>query len=701
MNWSKKTILFILLTTVLIILTNTQLSAQNLKKVEKQAIVDFEKANFVDARDKFQTLLKAEWNLNSTASYLASCYLELDEPLKAYEVLTQISDPDELNVYLRILSCYYLEFFEEAENLLSNFPDSGAFDLDDLKNRVARAKESYSSGDGVLVQNFGENINSENLEYSAVMYNDFNKLLFTSRKEESNVTDVDGLAFETIYSTEIDSADNWKKATPLNIEAEKKKSHDATVQVYQSGTKMISYKDGQLYSSSLKDGVWSKDEDFVIHSGKGSDTHCFITKDEKTIFFASDYQSEGRHLDLFVSQKLENGGWSEPQPLTIFNTDEDEDSPFLATDSTFYFSSRGHNSIGGFDVFKSTYNHETSQWGPPENLGYPINTVAEDIYYTTEGKLAYLSSTRLEGYGSLDLYRVYHFNKVKVEGRLVDDNKQPISDAMIDVKYDSTTLKSYTDADGNYEIFVPVNKKMHITFIKDSLNLFEGDYIANIFFKDENNNEFNFFIDYMSSDPEIIKSNEDKKAVKHINVDIKNDYEENPIIASVPKGEESNWSDSVNYVAKARKIEELESREISFIDNKDGDIDILSSHLKLREATVQLKPKEEKDVSSSSGLVSNNQAGSANNNQVSNIDSLPDGYTVQVLAMPIRRKPDSSFFDHLGSAEVKNIDGKDGLRRFFTGFYDSFEEAMFAMRQLRKTGYDDAFVRKLSKYQEL
>ncbi|MEQ8879599.1 MAG: SPOR domain-containing protein [Cyclobacteriaceae bacterium] len=697
MNWSKKSFLLTLLTTAILTLTFTPASAQNLRRIERQAIAEFENGNFIEARDKFQTLFKFEWNIYNTSSYLASCYLELDEPLKAYEILAHVSNPDELNTYLRILSCYYLEFFDEAEMLIESFPDSAGFDIEDLKKRVARAKESYSQGDGILVQNFGENINSENLEYSAVMYNDFNKLLFTSRKGESAVTDVDGLAFETIYSTEIDSADNWKKATPLNIETEKKKSHDATVQVYQAGKKMISYKDGQLYSSTLKDGVWSKDEDFVIHEGKGSDTHCFITKDEKTIFFASDYKSEGKHLDLFVSQKMDNGGWSEPKPLEIFNTEYDEDSPFLATDSTFYFSSRGHNSIGGFDVFKSTFDHEKNQWGPPENLGYPINTVAEDIYYTTEGKLAYLSSTRLEGYGSLDLYRVYHFNKVKVEGKLVDDNKQPIPDALIDVKYDSTTLRSYTDEEGNYEIFVPINKKMHITFIKDSLNLFEGDYIANIFFKDENQNEFNFFIDYMSSDPGIIKSNEDNKTVKHINVDIRNDYEENPIIASIPKNEESLWSDSVNYVAKTKKIEELQSREISFVDNKDGDIDILSSHLKLREATVQVKQKETKDQST--GIASTTQVPG---NQSSDYDGgLPSGYTVQVLAMPIKRKPESSFFDKLGDAEVRDRDGSDGLKRFFTGVYDSFEEAKYAMKMLRKTGYSDAFVRKLSKYEEL
>lgn len=692
MNWSKKSILFTLLTTAIITLSSTHVLSQNLKKIERQAIGDFEKGNFVDARDQFKTLLKSEWNVNSTSSYLASCYLELDEPLKSYEILSQVTEPDELITYLRILSCYYLEFFEEAENLINDFPDSTGFDIEDLRGRVARAKESYSAGDGILVQNFGENINSENLEYSAVMYNDFNKLLFTSRKEESSVTDVDGLAFETIYSTEIDSSDNWKKATPLNIEAEKKRSHDATVQVYQSGNKMISYKDGQLYSSTLKNGVWSKDEDFIIHEGKGSDTHCFITPDEKTIFFASDYQSGGAHLDLFVSQKEVGGGWTEPEPLTMFNTEYDEDSPFLASDSTFYFSSRGHNSIGGFDVFKSTYDYEKKTWGPPENMGYPINTVAEDIYYTTEGKLAYLSSTRLEGYGSLDLYRVYHFNKVKVEGRLMDDNKQPISDALIDVKYDSTTLKSYTDADGNYEIFVPINKKMHITFVKDSLNLFEGDYIANIFFKDENENEFNFFIDYMSPDPEIIKGNEDKRTVKHINVDIKNDYEENPIIASVPRSAEESWSDSVNYVAKTKKIADLQSREISYVENKEGDIDILSSHLKLREATVQMKSKEkpvEEPITTTENV------------SLLQPDHLPDGYTVQILAMPIKRKPEESFFDLLGSAEVNNLDGQDGLKRFFTGLYDSFEEAKYAMRMLRKTGYSDAFVRRMSKYAEL
>ena len=72
-----------------------------------------------------------------------------------------------------------------------------------------------------------------------------------------------------------------------------------------------------------------------------------------------------------------------------------------------------------------------------------------------------------------------------------------------------------------------------------------------------------------------------------------------------------------------------------------------------------------------------------------------------ISSSPIKRKPESSFFDKLGDAEVKDRDGNDGLKRFFTGVYESFEEAKYAMKMLRKTGYSDAFVRKLSKYEEL
>ncbi len=685
MNWSRKSAFRPLLSLGLLVLISISVLAQNPKRIEKQAVENFNQGNFVDARDQFIKLFDAGWNYNITASYLASCYLELDKPQKSFEVLSQVEEPDQVNSYLMILTQYYLEKFDEAERLISEFRDTTGFEIDVLKERIARAEEKYQTNNGILVQNFGDGVNSEDMEYSAIMYNGYNELLFTSRKEEGAVTDVDGLAFENIYYTHLDSSDNWEKATPFNIEVKKSRSHDATVQFLESSQKMILYHDGQLYSATKKNGVWSRDEDLILHEVNGGDTHCYLSPDEKSIIFASDYASGGEHLDLFISYKNDEGAWSEPQPIIELNTDMDEDSPFIAGDSVLYFSSNGHNSMGGYDVYRTRYDTKMDKWGTPENMGYPINTVADDIYYTTEGKLAYLSSNRLGGKGSLDLYRVFLFNRVKVEGRLLTDNQEPISNAEINIKYENTSLKSFTDEEGNYDLFVPINTRMHITFIKDSLNLVEGDYIANISFKDQNNNEFNFFIDYVDQRSELVDGNKDDQFVRNLNIQVKNDYEDNPILASVPEGEERLWTDSVNYVAQRKRAEILNPETTIATRSNDHKTEMRSGSLNIHEATIIEKPKPDPP-----------QTVKADNGQLH-----VDGYTVQILAMPIKRPPDSTFFDKLDSTPVKNKDGKDGLKRFHVGNYKSKEEALEAMRILRRSGYSDAFVRKLDMYAEL
>jgi hypothetical protein len=408
-----------------------------------------------------------------------------------------------------------------------------------------------------------------------------------------------------------------------------------------------------------------------------------MTDDENTIFFASDFMSEGEDLDLFVAYKNEEGVWSEPEPLQIFNTEFDEDSPFLASDSTFYFSSRGHNSMGGYDIFKSTYDPVKKSWTKPQNLGFPINTVAEDTYFSTDGKIAYLSSTREGGYGSLDLYRVFLFNKVKVEGVLYNKDQKPMTDAQIIIHYDSITLNSFTDENGNYEMFVPVNKKMHIRFVKDSLDQFEGDYIANIFMKDENNNEFNFFIDYLS--PE---SKNEEEAVSHINIEVKNDYKENPIIASTAAEEEVKWSDSVNTVVTKILHEKLEAKELTYLEEKEDKIEIKSQNLHIRDAVVE---RTEKSVVEEKTTDENPTVTQPSKN-----------YTIQILAIKKKEKPDQMYFSELEpGSDIGSIMGKDGINRFYIGEYPSKKEALREMRSLREKGYSDAFIRKLSKYASL
>ncbi len=136
----------------------------------------------------------------------------------------------------------------------------------------------------------------------------------------------------------------------------------------------------------------------------------FPSTRQDNIFFSS-YGKDGKTgRDIYQVKKLPNGEWSEAQKLPLqVNTDADEDYGFLHPDGqTFYFCSKGHNSMGGYDVFKCTYNRETNSFGPAQNLDYKINTPDDDILYIVDSlnQNAYFASSRSAPGGYMDVYNV-------------------------------------------------------------------------------------------------------------------------------------------------------------------------------------------------------------------------------------------------------------------------------------------------------
>lgn len=129
-----------------------------------------------------------------------------------------------------------------------------------------------------------------------------------------------------------------------------------------------------------------------------------------TVYFSS-YGKDGKNgLDIYRADVLPNGKFSTPQPLGArINTPFDEDYPFLHPDNkTFYFSSKGHSSMGGYDIFKSTYNQMAGTFAPPTNLDFAINTPDDDLFYVTDSakKMANFASARQSEQGQLEVYKV-------------------------------------------------------------------------------------------------------------------------------------------------------------------------------------------------------------------------------------------------------------------------------------------------------
>ncbi|MCX6297449.1 MAG: hypothetical protein NTX97_15595, partial [Bacteroidetes bacterium] len=200
----------------------------------------------------------------------------------------------------------------------------------------------------------------------------------------------------------------------------------------------------------------------------------YLASNNNQVFFSSYGDDPERGKDIYVIRKLPNGEWSKPQTLGYpVNTEYDEDYPFLHPNGkVLYFCSKGHNSMGGYDIFKTTLNEETNTWNKPVNLDFPINTPDDDILYVTneDEKEAYFSSARASKTGKT---AVYHINVERkpidiaiIKGAVVKNRDNQALDVKITVKdlKDNEILGIFNSkANGVYLINIPNGGKFLFT----------------------------------------------------------------------------------------------------------------------------------------------------------------------------------------------------------------------------------------------
>ncbi len=292
-------------------------------------------------------------------------------------------------------------------------------DIDRYIEMCQNGKVQFENNkDFIRIENMGANINSEFPDYSPVVTNDENIILFTSRRNTSTGghMDTDGKYFEDIYySLNINGtyspASNVDTSNRVINNQVNTEMHDATITYAGDETQLFIYRDLDVWVSKLDNGLWTipvKDQG-RINSVKGFEPSIFITQDEQTMFVVSDLNSGFGGRDIYITTKDESGQWKSLSNLgKLINTKHDEDAPFLTPDgNTLYFASNGHNSMGDYDIFKSELG-ENGEWGPAENLGPPINTPGHDRYFVTsdDGAVGYYASDRDGGYGETDIYRI-------------------------------------------------------------------------------------------------------------------------------------------------------------------------------------------------------------------------------------------------------------------------------------------------------
>jgi len=180
-----------------------------------------------------------------------------------------------------------------------------------------------------------------------------------------------------------------------------------------------------LYETYVSNDVWTTPKALKspIKSSAGEQS-AFLTSNGMVIFFSSVRKGGYGNYDIYMAQRDEKGKWGYVVNLGAgVNTPFDEHIHYVSPDGlTIYFTSRGHNTMGGFDVFKSTYSQATNTWGEAENLGYPINSVGDETSFapTADNKSFYITSTREGGYGKQDVFLV---SPVRAEKNIVSTSE--------------------------------------------------------------------------------------------------------------------------------------------------------------------------------------------------------------------------------------------------------------------------------------
>ena len=204
------------------------------------------------------------------------------------------------------------------------------------------------------------------------------------------------------------------------------------------------YKNCDIFYVFNQDGSWSEVQNFSKNFSKidSWESQPTVSSDGKTIIFASDRKGGYGKIDLYEIQ-LVNGVWTDLKNLgSNINSNENEKSPYLHTDGkTLFFASQNFPTLGGFDIFYSRKD-SLGNWGEPKNIGYPINSVADEIslFVSTDGNTAYFASNHLDGVGGWDIYSFSLHDGAKPErvlflkGELLNENGQVLEDVELEIK---------------------------------------------------------------------------------------------------------------------------------------------------------------------------------------------------------------------------------------------------------------------------
>ena len=301
----------------------------------------------------------------------------------------------------------------------------------------------------VFIDNVGQEINSSFPDYAPVISADESVMMFTSRRDNTSGGGIDvndQMYYEDIYISYGENG-KWSPAKNMGKPVNTENRHDATVALSADGQKLFIYLDdqtrgsGNIYECDLKGTTWSKPDKLNDNvNTKYHESSATISADGTTLYFVTNKEGGFGGHDIYKSiWDPKKQRWQEAENLgPTINTPYEEYSVFLHPDGkTLYFSSCGHNTMGGFDVFKTVWDEKKKKWSIPENVGYPINTADDDVDFvlSANGKHAYYASYKADGYGEKDIYMITFITPknpvLSTEDNLLASLTDPVKETVI------------------------------------------------------------------------------------------------------------------------------------------------------------------------------------------------------------------------------------------------------------------------------
>lgn len=393
-------------------------------KTLKKAEAAMAKSDWKTAAHEYEILVKAKDNNPVYRTQLGYCYMNLGERQKAIQEFSTAkkiySEKKKNNNSSQNNDLMLGRVYRESDSL-----DKAILTLEPLKNSKNKyireeaekeianckfAQEQKAHPKDYVILNLGAFVNDSTVDHSPVLSPDCSQLYFTSRRHTDSYGALysDGLVNENMYvSSIVDSTQTW--GTPKILEVVNTEAHDAVVTISPDGKELYFYRDednGTLYVTKKEGSSWGKPEKLngyinTPYIEKGA----ALSPDGNKLYFISDREGTIGGLDIFVSERQDNGDWGFAYNLgPNVNTSEDEEGPFVSKDNTkLFFSSKGHTGMGGYDFFVSTISGK--EYSEPKNLGFPLNTTANELYlFECNGKYYFSSLRAGEGMGGYDIY---------------------------------------------------------------------------------------------------------------------------------------------------------------------------------------------------------------------------------------------------------------------------------------------------------